>query len=317
MKGKTSGIVYIMAIAVIGLVVLVGGNYMGVFSTGQQADPTAPSSQCEYSPTVKINTPDLYGGAAVTTKNVYRIGNAAWTEVAGAGTFTANPGDVVEYVIGIGDANTEDDAQPFGPKGTYTVPCAPYPSITESVVDDDLATSITARAWDPEDGTVISISAPIDIDNGDTFSIKTEWMSTYQEDYGNRFCGEGNVIVVEYNANNYTSWTLTPAAAGNPYPSATVPSVHSTRSGYTTKAFEVPTLKSNEILYVYAIADASGSGKEPEGLYNTTLTMYDSNWYIDTSVTPSVIRCGIVDQDGNQVGAAGNVTLTIYDTIAS
>ena len=238
-------------------------------------------------PSVTINTPDLYGGAAVTSMNIIRLqGTSTWTEVNGTSTFNANPGDTYEVVFGIGDSTTKDDDVPFGPKITYTVPCEAYPKLSRELVDDSIEGDLVIRFWDPEDGTVISTSAPIDIDEGDLFNIKGEWQASFEEDYGNRFCGMGMAAVVEYLSSNFTGWYLTDMS-GAKYPSCSTPSLHSTTSGYVTKCFEVPVLKSNMLWSFYAVADATGSGKEPDGSGgNVTVTLYDPNWYINNDVTP-------------------------------
>jgi hypothetical protein len=280
-------------------------------STGGCVLPSAPS--------VTVDTPDLYGGDAVTTKNIYReVGKSSFAEVAGAGTFNADVGEKFEIVYGIGDANTEDDAQPFGCKAEWKVPCQSHPEASAAelcpgggVIDDALATDLVARAIDPEDNNVISTADPVDIDNGDVFSIRAEWQGAFEEDFGNRFCGHGNVMTIKYLTQNFTSWYATDLN-GNRYPSIETPTLHAAEANYAAKSFEVPTLESNKIWEFYLVADASGSGKEPSGSDgNVTVSLYDSNWYIDNDVRPPVVRCGVEDEDGNEVGAAAADTLSI------
>jgi len=261
---------------------------------------------------VTVKTPDLYGGAAVTTKNIYRkVGTSQFTEIAGAGTFTCNPGDQIEIVFGIGDATDEDDDQPFGSAMTWTCPCESYPTLQSEVVDDEVEGSLTWRIWDPEDGTTISATAPIDIDNGDVFNLKTEVQATFEEDFGNRFCNKGNALAIQYYTGNFTNMYATDLS-GNQYASATCPTLFSASAGYTSKCFEIPTLKSNQLLTFYIVADASGSGKEPSGLYNVTVNLYDVNRYIDNDVTPPQVKCGWEDEDGNDIGSTGAGSATIY-----
>lgn len=263
-----------------------------------------------------INTPDLYGGAATTTQNAVReVGTATWTDVAGAASFSANPYSTYEIIFGID--SDDDDAEPYGPKKTFTVPCAPYPTVSAEVVDDSLYTDLTVRAWDPEDGTVISSSAPVDIDNGDVFNIKVEWQGAFEEDYGNRYCDLGNVATVEYPTGNYTSIKLADIN-GNVYPTAPTPTLESISAGDTTKSFYVPTIESNGLWTFYVIVDASGSGKEPSGYETTgnfTVNLYDVNWYFDNDVSPSQVKCGVEDEDGADVGATGADTLDVYITV--
>lgn len=262
---------------------------------------------------VTIDTPDLYGGAAVTTKNIYRLqGTSTWTEVAGAATFNANPGSTYEIVFGIGDLNTEDDAEPYGPVATWTAPCSPYPIISREVVDDSLYTDLVNRAWDPEDGTVITSSATIDIDNGDVFNIEVEWQAAFEEDFGNRFCDKGNVLAIEYPTANYTNWKATDLN-GNAYPTATCPTLESVAAGNVLKCYEVPTLKSNAMWNFYLVADCSGSGKDGDGgIFNVTANLYDVSRYVNNDVTPPSTPCGVEDEDGNELGATAADTLTIY-----
>lgn len=265
-----------------------------------------------------VRTPDIYGGAAITSKNLYRQqGDSSWTEVAGAATFTADPGDVVDIVFGIGA--TDDDDEPYGCKYTYTVPCKSNPTLSATVcagggmVDYDLDTSLTVRAYDPEDGNVIALTSnEMDIDNGDVFNIKTEWQSSFEEDYGNRWCGCGNILTIKYNTTQYTNFYATDLN-GNKYPGVSTPTLHSATAGYSAKSFEVPTLKSNKLWNFYLVADASGSGKDPDGgVSNVTVSLYDSNWYQDNDVTPPAIVCGVEDEDGGDIGSAGADTLTLY-----
>jgi len=265
---------------------------------------------------VTVDTPDLYGGAAVTSKNLYRKqGLVTWTEVAGAATFSADPYTTYDIVFGIGA--TDDDDEPFGCKISWTVPCESSPTVSATLcpgggmVDDAIETDLTPRVWDPEDGTVITDTASIDIDEGDVFNLKTEWQSSYEEDYGNRFCGKGNLLVVTYNTSHYTDWTATDLN-GNAYPTGTIPTLHSATAGCTDKGFEVPVLKSNALWTFYLVADASGSGKEPSIETNVTLTLYDSNWFINNDVTPPSILCGWEDEDGADTGSTDADTHTIY-----
>jgi hypothetical protein len=259
----------------------------------------------------------MYGGAAVTSKNLIRkAGLSTYTEVAGAGTFTANPGDVYEIVTGIGAS--DDDDEPFGPKMTYTVPCESYATVSAQLVDYTAEGSVTARFWDSEDGTVIAAAAPVDIDNGDVFNLKGELQAVFEQDYGNRFCGKGNVFVVKYMTGNFTTIKLTDIS-GNQYPQVSIPALDTDgASGYTQKAFELPVLKSNEILTFYLVADASGAGKDPSGSNaNVTYSLYDSDFFINNDVNPPQVECGVTDEDGADIGSAGAATGTIYITQAS
>lgn len=263
---------------------------------------------------VTLSAPDLYGGAAVTSQNAYRrVGTDSFTDVAGAGTFNANPGSKIEIVCGV-DSNDDDD-EPFGDHFEYTVPCEPYPTVTCKMIDDSIETDPTVRVWDPEDGTTISAAAEVDIDNGDVFNLKYEVQGAFEEDFGNRYCEEDgyrNVLVIEYNTTQYTSWKFTDLNSVE-YPRATVPSLFTGTAGYTAKAYYMPVLKSNTLNTNYLVADASGSGKEPAGVTsNVTLTVYDVDYFFNNDVSPTRVDCGVEDEDGADVGSTGALSTTIY-----
>jgi len=287
-------------------------NLGAVQPTGVSGPGTVVVSGCNLpsAPSVTVSTPDLFGGAAVTTQNAYRkVGTASWTDVAGAGTFSANPGDTYELVFGV-DSNDDDD-EPFGPKITYTVPCESYPTIEQAVVDDALDTDLVVRSFDPEDGNAISVSDLVDIDEGDVFNLKTEWQSSFEEDFGNRYCGKGNALVLSYNTSQFTDVYATDLS-GSKYPGCSVPTLYSAVAGYSAKCFEVPTLKSNQLWTFYIVADASGSGKAPDGeSSNVTAYLYDSDWFFNNDVSPSQAVCGWEDEDGGDIGSAGGDSLTI------
>ena len=110
----------------------------------------------------------MYGGAAVTTKNIEREdGLSTWTEVAGAGTFSKDPGVMLEVVFGQGSDDDKDE--PFGCKIMWEVPCSENPTLSAAelcvlgsrggVVDDAVETDLVETYWDPEDGTAITASA--------------------------------------------------------------------------------------------------------------------------------------------------------------
>lgn len=180
------------------------------------------------------------------------------------------------------------------------------------VINDAVEGDLTARSFNPNDGNAIGSGAPIDINNGDVLNLKSSWQSAFKKDYGNRYCTSGNVMVVKFNSSQYTTWDAT-TLAGVPYSTTAVPSLHSAASGYNAKAFEVPTLETNALWEFYLVADASGSGKTPNGsVSNVTVTLYDVNFYHDQSVSPPVSICGVEDEDGNDVGSAGADTLEIY-----
>lgn len=263
---------------------------------------------------VTVSTPDFYGGAAVTTENMYRVnGETAWTNVAGAATFTADVGDVIEFVAGC--ATNDSYNQPFGDKFTWTVPCKSNPTLEAKVIDDADDNDLTFTCVDPEDNTVIALGGSgVDIDNGDLMSIECTWQGAYEEDYGNRNCDSGNIVTIQYNQSQYTSWYIT-SLDGKKYPAATTPTLESVSTGYTVKSFEIPVLESNKQFKFFAVADATGSGKEPSsahGQKNVTLTLYNVNWYTDNDGLTPEVKCGVEDEDGVATGSDTAEVGTIY-----
>jgi hypothetical protein len=269
---------------------------------------------------VTIDTPDLYGGATVTTKNIIRqSGLSTWTEVAGAATFERDPGTVMEVVFGQG--SDDDTDEPFGCKIEYVVPCSENPRLSAAelctdggdsgVIDDAVEGDLSVTMIDPEDQNSITGTEVVDIDNGDVMSLKTTWQGAYEEDYGNRFTPCGNTLVYHFHQAGYTNMKATDLN-GVDYPPADVPGIHSVVALHKDKGYKVPVLKSNMLWEFYTVADVSGAGIEAnQTTGNSTLTLYDNNWYIDNDVTPSVIRCGAEDEDDNDLGSNGADTFTM------
>lgn len=268
-----------------------------------------------------MDTPDAYGGAAVTSKNIVRkVGLSTWTEVAGAATFAASPGE--EFGVVFGEGSDDDMDEPFGCKTQYIIPCGETPTLSaidycsisgvSGIIDDAVEGDLTVRIIDPEDGNAISASATVDIDNGDVMSMETVWTGAFEEAYGNPFTPCGNTLVYQVHNKAYTKMSATDLS-GTPYPTATIPRLHSAAAGYTDYAYKVPVLLSNAEWKFYTVADLSGSGIEANQTYgNVTATLYDNNWFIDNDVTPSVIKCGANDEDGTDIGSNGADTMAIY-----
>lgn len=181
------------------------------------------------------------------------------------------------------------------------------------VVDDAVYTDLVNRFWDPEDGTAITSSATVDIDNGDVMNIKTEVQGAYEEDFGNRFTPCDNQIVIKFNTTGFKDFYAT-NLDGSKWATDTITQRHSTTTGYTSKAYKMPVLKSNELLTFYLVADATDSGENPSGgaTGNVTVEYYANNWFINNDVTPARIDCGVNDEDGNAIGAATPDTNIIY-----
>jgi hypothetical protein len=280
--------------------------------TTPQAPPSEPECLSTTSPTVTVKTPDVYGGAAVTTQNAYRkCGESSWTDIAGAGTFSANVGDKYEFVFGID--SDDDTAEPYGPHITcddpYVVPCSENPTIERSVVDDSLATDLTAVAFDPDDGNQITASDTITIGAGDIKNVRFKWQGSFEEDFGNRFVGEdSNVLVIRYNTTEIDKVYVT-KEDGTKLTPTNVPVLLSSSSGYTDRAYKFPVLKSNSEYWHTLVIDADDTVNP--GASNITLYLYDSNWYFDNDVTPSMVKGGVEDEDFAETGATAADTLTI------
>lgn len=275
-----------------------------------------------------VETPDLYGGAAITTKNIYKKTGGSWTEVAGAGTFNADAGNKLDIVFGIGDAANEDDAQPFGKEISWTVPCESYPRVSAGsfscdksnkcgVIDDSLATDLTVVFFDPNDGNTITSSDRVDMDAGKIYNVKVRWTGSFEEDFGNRFCEDfeqaKNAIVIRYNTTEYDDVYVTDLQ-GNRYTpySVQINRLLSASSGFTDAVFEFPVLRSNYDEEAYIVFDTDDSVGPDGGVANVTVYLYDVNYYLDNDLTPAEPKCGIMDEDGSEVGAAAADSGSIF-----
>lgn len=296
-----------------------GGTTPGSFTPTPQ-----PETQIEClsttSPTVTLSTPDVYGGAAVTTQNIVRKMSGSspmisTSDVAGAGTFDANAGDTYQIMFGID--SDDDDEEPYGPIVKYTVPCEENPELEIAVVDDAEATDLTAIAFDPDDGNQITTSDDLDVDAGEIKTVKFRWTGSFEEDFGNRWCedddGVKNVLVVRYNTSTFDKVYATDLS-GNKLPTAgiAINRILSSSSGMTDDTFWFPVIRSNAD-YEYKLVLDADSTEEPKGSYsNVTAYLYDVSHYIDNDVTPQGWLCGIMDEDANEVGAAAADSLSIY-----
>lgn len=283
-----------------------------------------------------MDTPDLYGGSAVTTKNIYKLkGESTWTQVAGAATFNADPGDVVQIQFGIGDAANEDDAEPYGCYAEWVVPCKSYPDLKagelcvdkdgkSGVIDDSLATDLDVLFFDENDGNSITESDTMDIDAAELYTIEFEWKSDFEEDFGSRYCEDlpksllpgtkGNVMVAHVNT-SCTDNVHIESKSGErylPYTGGQLSRLLATVSGYTDYAFVVPTLRSNVKLEGNVVWDTDDTVGCDGGTSNATFYLYDVNTYLDNDVTPATVKCGIMDEDANEVGAAAADSFTFY-----
>ncbi len=268
--------------------------------------------------TITLSTPDLYGGSAVTTQNIIRkVGSTSTTDVAGAATFTPNVGDTYEILFGID--SDDDDAEPYGGMVTYKIPCKEVDEVEFLVVDDSVAGDLVVFATDPDDGNNIGDSNPVDIDVGQVKTIPIKWTGAFEEDFGNRWCeddeGVGNVMVVRYNTSQYDDAYVTDSA-GNKYPAANVAigKLLSASSGYTDLTFEVPVFRSNADNLFKLVMEADAIENPDGGTSNITVYVYDSGRYIDNDVTPSAWKCGIMDEDGGEVGAVAADSISLYVT---
>lgn len=263
-----------------------------------------------------LNTPSLYTGTAVTTQNVVRkVAGVTMTDVAGAGTFAAPVGQKYDILFGV-DSNS-GTAQPYGPKVQYTVPCEPTPSVEQTVVDDALATDLTALAFNPDTGNVISPTETLTMVAGTPKTVAFRWTGSYQEDFGNRYCedneGKSNVLVVRYNTTQYTKVAVTDLS-GNAAPAynGQISKILSSASGFSDATFTFPVLRSSAD-YNYKLVLTPSTTVTPIGSQgNVTLYLYSDNWFINTDVSPAVWSCDIMNQNGGATGAAAADTLVVY-----
>lgn len=268
-----------------------------------------------------VVTPDKYGGAATTSKNLYRIVSdgtpiTTWTEVAGAATFTSNPGDEVQIAFGIGAS--DDDDEPFGPYKEWTIPCQSYPKLTQEVIDDTAAgTSLSSTLYDPNDGNSISSTDPVDLDAGQVKSIKWVLSGVFEESYGNPWCwsgmGKGNVVTIKYNNTQIDSIALTDAS-GSELQAVTTPSLYASAAGFLTKSYQIAPIESTKEMTYFITVDTDDSINPDGGIANMTVYMYDVNMFQNNDVTPPAIRCGVEDEDAAQVGGSTDFSATIVVT---
>lgn len=263
----------------------------------------------------------MYGGAAVTSKNIYRqVGLSTFTEVAGAATFNANPNMQYEVVFGIGA--TDDDDEPFGCKATWTCPCEAYPTLSagrlcvlgnrKGVIDDTAAgTSLTSTFFDPDDGNAISATDGVDIDAGQVKNIKWVFNGVFEEAYGNPFITNGNVVTIKFNNTAFDSVKLT-NDAGAEFTSTSTPSAYAAAAGHITKSYKVPAVLSNSQVTYYVVVDADDTINPTTA--NITVYMYDGSWFINNDNTPPTVDSGVEDEDAVEVGGSTAFSGTIYNT---
>lgn len=277
--------------------------------------------------TVTVVTPDMYGGAAVTTKNLYReTGASTFTEVAGAATFSANPHQEYEVIFGIGA--TDDDDEPFGCKAVWTAPCLPTPRLDASklckwtdasgqvrsgVIDDTAAgTSLTSTLFDPDDGDAITATATIDLDAADIKSVRWVLSGVFEEAYGNPWVDE-NVVTLKYNSTCYDSVKLT-NSAGIEYQTTTTPNHYTATAGHVTKSYKFPaTVTTTEITSIIVVdVDDTENPNATAAANNITVYVYDGNWFQNNDMTPPEIQGGVQDEDAAQVGGSTDFSDQIH-----
>lgn len=276
-------------------------------------------------PTITVDTPDMYGGANLTTKNLVRqIGLSTFTEIAGGSTFDATGYSKQEIAFGIGA--TDDDDEPFGCHvASWEVPCEEVSTVSAGdlckftdasgtvrggVIDDMAAgTSMTSVLIDPDDGNAITSTSTFDIDAGQERTITWTLTGVNEQSYGNPFCNE-NVVTIHYNSTAFDDIKLT-SDAGAEFPTTSTPSHYTAAAGYKAKNYIVPVLVSSQSVIRKIYLDADDT-ENPAGTTNITIYEYDGNFHQDNDVTPPQIKCGVEDEDAAQVGGSTDFSDVIY-----
>lgn len=270
-----------------------------------------------------VDTPDLYGGAARTSKNLVRqVGLSSFTEVAGAATFTADAFDKFEIIFGIGA--TDDDDEPFGCKTIWEVPCKANPTVSASteciwngkggIIDDTAAgTSLTSSLFDPDDGDAITSASTIDLDNGEVKTVRWVVSGVFEEAYGNPWTND-NVVTFKYNSTSYDKIKLT-KTDGTEYPTVSTPSHYTAVAGHKSKSYLFPAVVTTGEIISNIVIDTDDTldvedSENASG--NITIYMYDGNWFQNNDVTPATIDSGVEDEDAAQVGGSTDFSDTIH-----
>lgn len=298
--------------------------------TGEAVEKIA--EKCDLSAIdVKVNCEDNYGGSVTDGYFVYRkVGATVFNNGTCGGTISANDGDILQVYGGLDTGSTPltDVAYSVGKSPTIVVrgesttctnnkcevPCAPDPDVYIYLADDDVATDLTWVMFDKSDGNAITESDTIDIDNAQEYTITGYIFGDYEEDYGSGACN-ANVIVFHANT-SCTEDAKFQDENGNNYPvyQGQLSRLLASVTGYTDYAWVVPYGKSNTQWDFQLYWDVDNNNDCSGTTSNATMYYYTGGRYIDNDVSPEAVKCGIMDEDSNAVGASAADSFTIYVT---
>lgn len=255
-------------------------------------------------PTVNIKSYDaLNVGTALTEgTNLYRIkGQKTWSTFTAGTGFAADPGQVLEVVMGITTADMTDNA--YGQKFEYTVPCAEAPSIEKEVYNDEVETSMNAVFYNA-DGT----AAAEGFVAGQVQTISIKFGTGTDEAFGNPFGSERpNVMCLNLNS---TAWDVPQwvKVGGASMSRVATPLRHSVESTHRAYCYEFPAVVDEDItLEVRLDADDASAPAVDDTAY-----FYAGNWFIDDD---GQVGFGVENEDGTAVGTDASDSLTLDFTV--
>lgn len=238
--------------------------------------------QSSTSPVVTFSMVDKYSPASAQSGwiKVRKVGTTSWTTVANGATYSAAPGDELEYLA---DYNFTSG---YAVYGTYTVPCAET-ALVEIQTADKYTSGITGTFWnsDGQAGTAQAISA------GDVKNVEFRFIGTYKKDYGSSDIGY-NIFNCKVNSTEIDDFAV-PGLEG-----AAKPSMIATTTGFDDYTYKFPVIESNIKDYKYTASIDADDLVDPAN--DIVCKLYDTNYDIDAD-TSAIIQ-GVQDEDKNNLG---------------
>ena len=301
-------VVGIVAFAAIVMMVMGGQPASVTFTTTGEPVGDGVTSLFQ-TPTTTLLTQNIYDtGTALTTKNMYRtVGQSKWTNVAGGATIAKAEGTQIEIVTGID--LTDETAEPYGPIVFYTFKHVNTDELEILVANDALASDIGTQYYDEDDNSATNQATSANTN----LKVSARFTAATDEDFGNINVGEtSNVLVFKYNstqAEGVSVSTVTIDGLAVKVSPIATPSVHEGATGFDTQAYTFPVLQDSAKVVVNYEVDAKAT------VINTTistftLSVYDSGYYLNTKDGANEVLGGVMDENGDEIGAANPVTIT-------
>lgn len=259
------------------------------------------------SPNITVRTLDKYNtGTVVTTQNRWRpLGVSSWNDLGGGASITSiPPGSKFTLITGVD--SDDESAEPYGAIIEHTAEYLYDYDLPSPVANDALATDLSVY-FQNEIGQV---NTNMTLGAGDVKSLKITWVGSYEEDFGNSYCGDKNVMVVKYNQTDIDSVRLA-SIDGSDLSSATVPVIHNDSTGYIDKAYYFPVLKSSGEYPFKAIVDVDDTlnpstntttGGAGVPVFNElTFSLFDVGLFYDNN--EDTYKCGVEDENNAEIGA--------------